>query len=678
MGAAADQTTSGGGRAKVAIVGGGAGGAAAAFWLSSTPALRSRYDVTLYTRGWRLGGKGASGRNAACGQRIEEHGLHLWLGFYENAFTMMRQVYAAWVAPPDSPIKTFDEAFSPLRKVVMEQSLGTAWSAWEFDFPQLPGQPGDPDTNTVETLVAKASAAIRVYLNRLEASHGLLGSYAAIAEAFETTLGDVADDTSRDIALAAIHSLQRCLTGARHLLETPETTDELGQFTQRVLILVNLGLALMTGYILDILPVDPEHNHQAGYDQLDDQEFRAWLRAHGAWDETIDAPPIRCLYDLTFAFLKGDASSPDNGALACGVTLKLLESLVFRYKDAPLWKMNAGMGDIVFAPLYRVLTARGVTINFFHALTDVALSDDGRRIVSLTFNRQAALATPPYCPLVAVNGLPCWPSEPDWAQLRDGAALKAARVNFESIWDTTTDATVSVPVSDGDCVVLAVPPEMLKYAAPKLTAKPRWAEMLDNSASVATLATQLWVSAPNDKFGALDPNAPLTCFAEPLDTWCDMSHLLPRENWDAADAPKAIAYFCGALNVPLLGPQDPDPGAALLAQVTAATGAWLDANIAAIWPKISAPGGGLRDGIVTSSYYRANYDPSELYVQIPQGSVKHRLTPGSCVFSNLYLAGDWTRTPVSGGCVETAVQSGLLAAEAITGLALLSSNTGAD
>ena len=57
-----------------------------AFYLTSTPELREKYDVTIYQLGWRLGGKGASGRNQKYGDRIEEHGLHIWLGFYDNSF----------------------------------------------------------------------------------------------------------------------------------------------------------------------------------------------------------------------------------------------------------------------------------------------------------------------------------------------------------------------------------------------------------------------------------------------------------------------------------------------------------------------------------------------------------------------------------------------------------------
>src|SRR5262249_51657024 len=66
---------------RVAIIGGGCGSMAAAFELTR-PEHHRRYQVTVYQQGFRLGGKGASGRGP--GNRIEEHGLHIWMGFYEN------------------------------------------------------------------------------------------------------------------------------------------------------------------------------------------------------------------------------------------------------------------------------------------------------------------------------------------------------------------------------------------------------------------------------------------------------------------------------------------------------------------------------------------------------------------------------------------------------------------
>jgi uncharacterized protein with NAD-binding domain and iron-sulfur cluster len=53
---------------RIAILGGGVGAMTAAFWLTekSDPAA-TQYDITVYQLGWRLGGKGASGRNMRAG-----------------------------------------------------------------------------------------------------------------------------------------------------------------------------------------------------------------------------------------------------------------------------------------------------------------------------------------------------------------------------------------------------------------------------------------------------------------------------------------------------------------------------------------------------------------------------------------------------------------------------------
>ena len=64
---------------------------AAAFELTSRPDWKENYEVTVYQLGWRLGGKGASSRGDH--GRIEEHGFHVWLGSYENAFRLIQRCY---------------------------------------------------------------------------------------------------------------------------------------------------------------------------------------------------------------------------------------------------------------------------------------------------------------------------------------------------------------------------------------------------------------------------------------------------------------------------------------------------------------------------------------------------------------------------------------------------------
>src|SRR4051812_26195236 len=99
---------------KIVILGGGIASLTTAFQLTSDPDWQQKYDITVYQMGWRLGGKGASGRDKD--GRIIEHGLHLWFGFYENAFSLMNQVLTEYEERglyPDSPIQTLSQAFTP-------------------------------------------------------------------------------------------------------------------------------------------------------------------------------------------------------------------------------------------------------------------------------------------------------------------------------------------------------------------------------------------------------------------------------------------------------------------------------------------------------------------------------------------------------------------------------------
>src|SRR5262249_30074636 len=97
------------GKPNVVILGGGAAGVAAAFWLSA-PEVRDRLGkITLYTKGWRLGGKCATGRNLNYGGRIEEHGLHILLGCYQNAFSTIRRCYKEWHPRAGAPFHSWSE-----------------------------------------------------------------------------------------------------------------------------------------------------------------------------------------------------------------------------------------------------------------------------------------------------------------------------------------------------------------------------------------------------------------------------------------------------------------------------------------------------------------------------------------------------------------------------------------
>ena len=81
-------------------------------------------------------------------RRIEEHGLHLWLGYYENAFRLLRECYAELDRPatdPEAPIQTWREAMIPAGTVGLEDRRADGWHHWLGQFSPNDLLPGEPD-----------------------------------------------------------------------------------------------------------------------------------------------------------------------------------------------------------------------------------------------------------------------------------------------------------------------------------------------------------------------------------------------------------------------------------------------------------------------------------------------------------------------------------------------------
>jgi uncharacterized protein with NAD-binding domain and iron-sulfur cluster len=650
---------------RVVILGGGPAGVAAAFWLT-TPEQNNRYQVTLYTQGWRLGGKCASGRNQSESDRIEEHGLHMLMGCYQNAFATLRACYDAWTPPPDSPISKWTDAFLPQRQVTLMETDGPggSWAPWNFaNLPKTSGEPGDGYGEGKVAAAAPAASMHALVLKLadwLEQSVGaqklIAGGADAIA-ALRAPLISVEDVTKHKLALLQTANQQlgaaiggKTKAGQAAPLARPDST------LSRLLILANIGFAIGYGYLRDIAL-----RGEGAYDRLDALDFRNWLSSCGAFSETLASAPLRALYDLMFAFPAGLAGT--NGSVAAGVTFRFLMELTFGYRDAPLWKMAAGTGDTVFTPLYQVLEARQPgCVKFFSRLADMHAGTGGR-IQSIDISIQAVTTNgAPYQPLVPVNKLLCWPNQPDWNQLQNGSVLKKDKVDFESSFCTVSVGNQTLKADqDFDLVILAIPPvSILQTPASFTQNNAAWRTALQASSSVATQSLQLWMSANVGNLGWTLGATVLSAYAEDYDSWGDMSHLLPIESWSGPNPPHSIGYFVGCLPLPQQPP--PNPGS-IPPVATKLADQWMAQSLATLWPAY-AP------GLVVSRYDVANFDGSELYVQTPGGAnVASRLSPAATAgFSNLYVVGDWTRTRFSGGCFESAVESAMLASQAISGI----------
>jgi uncharacterized protein with NAD-binding domain and iron-sulfur cluster len=666
-------------KTRVAILGGGAGGVSAAFWLSASQSLRDRFEVSLYTQGWRLGGKCASGRNSEHAQRIEEHGLHLFLGYYETVFATLRAAYAL-TAQEGGVFQRWDDALKPQRLITIPFAApngagGGKFDFWTIDFPPLPGTPGDPDpdffVNAVNRLIQSLEREIWPALRDLAEGGGLAAVAAAADGLFAAgpfrRLAALAEGLAAETRSAPdlLKDEAKRLHDWFHTL-LAEPLRGSGAAGHRLYVLVSLALAGLAGFLEDVLP-----HGEAGFARLDERDFREWLQAHGAPADTLATGPVRALYDLAFAYENGDAANPAAARIAAGAALRCAAKIAFGYRDAPLWKMQAGAGDTIFTPLYKYLVARQVRVEFFHRVRNLRLAENRREIAAIEFDRQVTLKGAGYHPFCRIKGLNCWPSQPLWEQIVDGDDLKSRNLDLESEWCTLRVGERMLSLgSDFDIVVLAMPPMALAPISGELAAAGEsWRAMLANMAAVPTQSVQLWLEPNLAGTGWSDGATVMTSYVEALSSWADMSHLLVREDRAPDAPPRSCQYLCGVFVPPPQLPQGENPGfiPAQTALVERQTAAWLGANAGRLWPNISPDGKSLDSGQIVEPFYRVNIDSSEQYVQTFPGSTKFRLAPGASGFDNAFLAGDWTLSSINGGSVEAAFESGKRAAEAIAG-----------
>ncbi len=690
---------------RVAVIGGGCASMATA-WELSRPEHRGKYEVTVYQEGWRLGGKGASGRGPS--GRIEEHGLHIWLGFYDNSFRMMRECHAELDAGGMGDLYgDWQDAWTPENDIALcSASEQGGFANWRAHMPPRPGYPGDPlpqgQVFTLPYYMAKAFDLFRaLILDTTVNGHGVatatestgepdqlarriaklvkLGSFAttaALAEALGL-LASLSRSATPDDAGTLLTSLERVCASMRQWLEDQWLADSSNRFLWEV---ADLTLATVVGMTRHNVWFDPR-----GLDVIEDFECREFLHMHGASIRSLQSPFLRGLYDLSMGYVNGDLNRP---SLSAGQGLRGTLRTFFGYRGAFMWRMRAGMGDVVFAPLYTAMRARGVKFEFFHRLTNMGMAKSGDHVESLTFDVQARTKDArDYDPLVPVAGRPCWPSTFDPDQLIDGDRMVSEGWNPESHWDRRRADEVTLEVSeDFDFVSLGVGVGAVPHVAPEFVARdPRWKAMCEEVKTVASQAFQVWMTEDLAKLGWPGPAYITGAFEKPFDTWCDMAHVVPEEGWK--DRPATSVYFCAVLPDPPEPPgdEDGDYPARRTEEVRGNAEGFLQGPIREVWPGAFDAQGNFRweilkapdDGSIDTApvgkerfatqYWRANVNPSDRYVIHTPGSYRYRISPLDMTYDNLTICGDWTDSGFHSGCVEGAVMSGLLAAHALCG-----------
>jgi len=694
------------GRERIAILGGGLGSLTTAFELTATPELRERHDITLYQMGWRLGGKCATGRGPD--GRIEEHGIHGFLGSYYNALPLMTRLYEALDRPADHKLAGFGEAFREESFVLMWNVEDGRWIKWPMAMPQNPLDPADPeDLALLSGMMAGpgefVAGMVRILKRQIEASDRWGLTKAVMEEALEV-VGGLAERMVAQEGTDALATLQKLEAVARALLGriAPQGLQNLG-------VLVDYMIALLRGMILfDV--------KRKGYDSLDDMNFAEFLKAAGAEDVTITSPMALNTTNLSYQYPKGDTSrSPD---MAAGAYLHWsLRS--FAYFGSFAWLFEVGTGETVVQPLYEVLKARGVKFEFFHKVENLALSDDRRSVAAVEMAVQATLkpGASEYDPLTPepIKGLRCWPARPNYGQLVEGEALAEGRelhgaggYDLESwwtAWEPVGSRTIRAG-EDFDRVVLGISIGALPYICGELLeARPEWRAMCEHVTTVPTQAMQIWLKRTSkelgigvdmpkdatDAHGYRSDNTPIgATFANPQSGSADFSHLIGWEDW-TGETPAAVWYLCGPMDDydPVPDFSDHDYPKRMDDRVRWQSVQYLQASLGALLPEaVTArqhpPGDAMGldfellvctedDGArgiarFAQQFHRANIDPTERYVTSPAGSTKHRIKAGETGFDNLVITGDWIYTGLNVGSVEGTVMGGRSAANAISGL----------
>jgi uncharacterized protein with NAD-binding domain and iron-sulfur cluster len=572
----------------------------------------------------------------------------------------------------------------------MENVAGD-WRPWHFVLPRRPGEPGTgTDPLSPWQLALQAIAWLPRWHSELRAATP--GLVTADADAAIGALVAYAHALPADARLhgpADQRQLRQALERVDRRVQACGFADVIhDDRTRRALVGLNIVATVLRGMLADGV-------FTRGFDAVNGEDLRAWLLRHGGDRELcVDAAPVAGLYSLLFAFVDGDPARP---AVDAGTALRVMLRMGFAYRGSIMYRMQAGMGDAVFAPLYELLARRGVRFAFFHRVEEIVpeLTAAGRAVGAIRMTVQAGVPGGDYRPLVDVNGLPCWPNMPDYGQLdpAQAALLRAHDVDLESWWSdwpalyrdafgADLPAKTLVRGRDFDHVVAGLPVDALALAGPALLdASSPLRACAAELRTIATQACQVWLDHDTHALGWTHAPAGqepvLTTFSKPYDTWAGMTQVLASEAWPPGAAPASVQYFCGPMPQAGLPPRT-DTGFPARATARAHDDAvqLLRDRVQGLWPAAAGgfpwqwlvdPAGAEGPARFDRQYWRANVDPAARYVLSVPGSTTYRLAADGTGLANLVLAGDWLRTGLDCGCVEAAVMGGMQAARAISG-----------
>lgn len=589
------------------------GSLSAVYALTSRPDWQDELDITVYQLGWRLGGKAASGRGRDDHDRSLEHGYHVLLGFYDNAFATMRACYRELGRTPDATFAEFcaltpeDERRHPHRYAVrrhytcqVAQVFNGRTHFLPFNLPANPLVPGDGaavDPWTALTLAVDSllkAATGQLFTVTTESDTGAAPParptlaawmHEALEHLIQTAETDVDRWLSSGPPLHAAHAIWTTLLEARRLGRVvraaellvvdlikahmrhewrrlqPRLHDDWESY--RSWIVQDTLASTLCGILTDQVLT-------RGFTHLNDQNYVDWWMSHAAVPEgalvTAQSSLGQFPYDLVFGYRGGDTQSPaapdkpmrGSPDMEAGTMLIGLFHFLLAYKGAPEWMPQAGFGEVLVAPIYEVLRRRGVHFEFFSRVRGLHLDAAAQGVERISIERQATVRQPPYQPLYAVGDLPCWPAEPLFDQLVEGDELRRRAINLESWWTPWAGQPFEIVRGrDFDDVLLGISIAALPPICGELiAARPDWRDMLERIATNRPTLVQTWLTRDIEALGFPYGVINGDIGTQPINLLTSMDHILQYERWPAATAPRSLIYYSG------VWPDDPDEPAA--------------------------------------------------------------------------------------------------------------------
>src|SRR5262249_23011506 len=159
-------------------------------------------------------------------------------------------------------------------------------------------------------------------------------------------------------------------------------------------------------------------------------------------------------------------------------------------------------------------------------------------IETIDIDLQATPRGGEYQPLITVKELPCWPSRPLYDQLAEGEELRRAGTDLESAWGARPVGKLRLQRGqDFDLVVLGIAPGAFRTSCRELIdASSMWRNRVERVKAVPTQAAKVGMNrTPADLGWVQREPAIVGAYVEPLDTWGDMTQVLDKESWAAAD-----------------------------------------------------------------------------------------------------------------------------------------------